>query len=125
MKTTQQIDSRTAGYLTTLRRVPDDVILDMGVTDLELNDGMRCVVGWALRASMAKRLGKRADDVSFEDYDDYEYRAVARELGGTEKEWEDVYYGVTQSWTLPAVELAFVLRLDEAVQASKPARRAR
>lgn len=108
-------------YLKTLRRIPDDIILSMGVREFHMDDATTCICGWALREGMSKVLNETADELNHYDapapsgeiMPGTPSRCVAM-FGGDHRSWHNIFIGVTNS-QLPAIELAFVVRMDEAV----------
>lgn len=107
-------------YLKTLRRVPDDVILATASREFDMGDATTCICGWVLRESLARMTNKRADDVDQYDYLPSEYGTVPRcvsRFGGGEEEWTNIFDGVGDA-RFPAIELAFVDRVLEAVEAT-------
>jgi hypothetical protein len=105
-------------YLKTLRRLPDDVVLDMATREFEMGLGDTCVCGWALRAGLSLANGETPDEVQLFGGPSLRDTAVtedlAKEFGGQRGEWEDIWDGVCMG-DLPDIELAFAIRLDEAV----------
>jgi hypothetical protein len=104
-------------YLKTLRRIPDDIILDVAARDLDLNSGNRCICGWVIRDLIASTTGSAPEDTAAYDFDGGPFAPSDRcraSFGGSKDEWDAVYFGVGVD---PAVELAFVHRVKEAVGA--------
>lgn len=112
-----------AQYLKTLRRLPDDVVLDLATRELELFSPSRCVCGWAVRLGLAQAAGVPAKD----ELDTFEYHgmlpvcgtvaSMVELYGGTIDEWADIFSGVTEEREMPVIELALVKRVLEAVNA--------
>ena|SRR6185503_3398691 len=97
-------------YLTTLRRIPDDVILSMATREFQMYDPPSCICGWAMREDLLAATGSQGGGHSGP------VRCAAR-FGGTEQEWGAIFGGVTDTYgVLPRIEMAFVRRVDEAVQ---------
>lgn len=124
-------------YLKTLRRIPDEIILDMGTRAFDMKEPTTCVCGWALRIAIAPILGRTAEMIDPE-WDGSRHTTIpvpdsrliedgvtlrcGKFWGGVE-EWEAVFNGVLPfdgenpySGHLPEIERAFVERLDEAVR---------
>lgn len=101
-------------YLTTLRRVPDDIVLATAARDLEPDISDRCLCGWFVREQIARMTGQSADeqDVSF----DNTVPTCVESFGGSASEWEAIFYGVARD-DAPLIERAFVERVLEAVNA--------
>lgn len=112
--------------LKTLRRIPDRIILAVAARDLELGRNDSCLCGWVIREHLAEIANVGASTVRIQpddDADDDAWYGVRNsdkqcraQFGGTEVEWENIYYGVTHGVTdMPIIESAYVRRLDEAV----------
>lgn len=110
-----------APFLKTLRLLPKHVILEIAGSELDLLVGNYCVCGLAYKSAIAKAL-----KVDITDVDSHMHRgtdesipsACARVFGGTPVEWADIYFGVTNQ-NMPAIELAFVQRLQECLYPSE------
>jgi hypothetical protein len=117
-KESEAVPRAVLPYLTTLRRLPDDVVLDIATRDLDLWRPCRCVCGWAVRAGLARSSGdwteERTGDAVLTGRISV-LSAMEQMYGGTLDEWQEVFVGVVQPLQLPLIEHAFVLRLDEAV----------
>lgn len=117
------IPERTAGYLSTLRRLSDDAVLELATREFSMFNPQRCICGWALRQDMAKAAsnGTRytAEDILLNPSEVNINLQLAVLHGGTPEEWADIFSGVTDNYRYPYIELAFVLRLDEAVTESR------
>ena len=105
---------KVAGYLRTLQRIPDDIILAIAAQDFDERDNERCVCGWAFREKFARetRVDPNGDAACYAMYD-AEMQCADR-FGGGEHEWSLLYMGACND--MPNVETAFVSRLDEIVQ---------
>lgn len=125
-------------YLKTLRRIPDEIILDMGTREFEMGSSSACVCGWALRAALAPILslaphriapewdGSAYSSCQVDDPRLEMYGVVERCVnfwGGTHDEWYALFTGVIPPYNglplrgrLPEIERAFVERLNEAVR---------
>lgn len=114
-------------FLKTLRRLPDDVVLDMATREFAMHSEDACLCGWALRASLSRLDGKAPEEFSGDDWDDPNTDTeIVRLFGGTPDEWRDIYVGVTEKsdnmWDyyvgrrgkLPEIERAFIERVAEA-----------
>lgn len=110
------VSDRAWEHLETLRRVPDDVILAAGSRDFEMGDGTTCVCGWVVREALARLPEHKHETADQLNEMGYPFRCVTL-FGGTEEEWQKIYDGVTYGPTLEHVELAFALRMDEALGA--------
>ena len=125
-----QITPRQMQYLTTLRRLPDDVVLEVAGHELDLVDSYACLCGWALRAVMAKLQRVSIDTWSSYRMEDYEaYRdargldagvpeLLSEKVGGTREEWSNIFDGVICDLALPDIEFAWTIRVAEAVEAT-------
>lgn len=114
-------------YLQTLRRLPDEVVLDMATREFTMSRADFCLCGWAMRAALSQANGKTP-----EEFDDFGFPSdMAERFGGTEDEWRAIYLGVTPQWSdlivgglewaenqlrgkLATIEEAFVHRVIEA-----------
>ena len=98
-------------YLTTLRRVPADIILSVATRDINLRDANTCVCGWVIREAIARR-----DNVDAEDAfsDAFHADACRAAFGDTGDEWDAIYFGVSYECA-PLIERAFVERVLECV----------
>jgi hypothetical protein len=102
----------SAEFLTTLRRIPDDVILSMATRGIDLPDAWTCVCGWAAREVVARQRNVDAEDVD----GIFVTRVLAQELGGSEdKEWRPINIAWCYSDQPDALEEAFVDRVAECV----------
>jgi hypothetical protein len=114
--------------LNLLRRVDDDIILSVATREFRMPSPQACICGWIVREALAGLAGRPADvtDV-WEDVpggprtevDDPPDRCAAL-FGGRRATWNRLFYGVTDDAQLPSIELAFVQRVDEAVQGARP-----
>jgi hypothetical protein len=101
-------------YLTTLRRIPADIVLALGARDIEPQSVQRCLCGWAVREAIA-----RAADLPAETIHSHTIiTACVKQFGGGREEWSDIFYGVLRPNTMPAIERAFVERVLESVEAA-------
>lgn len=110
-------------HLTTLRRLPDDVVLEVAGQDLDLADSNSCLCGWALRGVMAKLQHTAIRKWNVERTENYASRhggvcsALVNKVGGTYQDWHEIFIGVVgKEETIAAVEHAWTLRVDEAVE---------
>jgi hypothetical protein len=109
--------------LETLCRVPDRIILAVMGREFDMSDYQTCVCGWVLREKVAELQNRAASEVDVDDLPNSVCRECAGTFGGTVGDWDDIFMGVTDG-QLPAIESAFVRRVDEAYEAlSKPRRR--
>lgn len=102
-------------YLKTLRRIPDDAILDMATREFDMGDPETCICGWAFAEALAIAAGAPAEDVKSCDW--VTNAMCCNVFGGTQQEWLDIFGGVTSETTMPLIELAFVHRVEEACRA--------
>lgn len=138
----------------TLNLIPDYAILDMVARGIAPSDHRACVIGSAIQAELLHAAGEElaidptepafADDspstripapssAQFQDaidrvfgQDRDEVDACAKAWGGSASEWDFVYGGVARgSDVLPAIETAFVQRLDRAVSRASTRRSSR
>ena len=111
-------------YLETLRRLPDDVVLDMATREFDMVWGHLCLCGWAMRAALSRANGKAPDEFGAVDVGSPVHGLVEK-FGGTVAEWSAIYWGVTPvmestyyddplSGHIMDIELAFVYRVEEA-----------
>lgn len=94
-------------YLTTLRRIPPDVVRRMATREFNmLNDDSRCVCGWAIREALDDAVGRLTGTWSTD--------LCQQEFGGDFWEWAAIYHGVTDL-RLPFIfiEEAFARRVAE------------
>jgi hypothetical protein len=121
MLSTTPIRPDVLSYLETLRRLPDDIVLGLAGSDFDESDGARCIVGWAVRGAIAKRLGLPVEQVGqsawiYETPRGFATRDWSQEaahlFGGTEAEWDRIYMGVVTD-RMPLIEEALAERLDE------------
>lgn len=102
-------DYRT--FLKTLRRIPDDAILDMATRPVDLLSAFECIVARAVEAHNAMRANRHVVDtplcggVSLAKYGLF---------GGQREEWDAIDWAGDHEYS--AIELAFVHRVDEAVR---------
>lgn len=132
----QEIEDTAAvnRFLTTLRRIPDEIVLSVASREMEMSKYARCLCGATVREYLVAFNGcadwNEADTKLFGTDSDKE---SAKLFGGTHDEWRDVYIGVLgqECPTMPAedearkgklslIEEAFTLRVMEAVEASLP-----
>jgi hypothetical protein len=121
MLSTTPIRPDVLSYLETLRRLPDDIVLGLVGSDFNEAQANRCIVGWAVRGAIAKRLGLPVEEVGqsgwiYETPHGFATRDWSREaahlFGGTEAEWDRIFLGVV-SKRMPLIEEALAERLDE------------
>lgn len=106
--------STTAQYLKTLRRIPDDIVLSMATRGIDVNNGNVCICGWAIREAVGRAAGRDAADTPVADILSIR-RDLARRFGGTEQEWDNLYFDVGYyGGKVSVVEAAFVTRVMEA-----------
>jgi hypothetical protein len=132
-KAIQKREERSAmlNYLTTLRRIPDEIILEMATREFVMGSAPSCLCGWALLEDLAALQAKpldelvdnrAGDDPSFTNHDLFYNSSNAGAMqrmidafGGTKREWDAVFLGVCRAPELRLIELAFTLRVEEAV----------
>lgn len=100
----------------TLCRIPPDVFLSMAAREFRMGSALTCICGWAIREHLTY-LG--AHDPNFHAVPPGTMRAWTAGqcqslFGGDDEEWDAIYWGVTDL-RRPAIESAFVARLDRAV----------
>ena len=100
--------------LETLRRVPDRIILATMGRELEFSSNSSCLCGWVLREKLAEIRNCPASKVSWMSYGGTP-EELANHLGGEDKQWAEIFYGVCNPRELRTIERAFVRRVDEAV----------
>jgi hypothetical protein len=109
--------------LTTLKRVPDDIVLATASRDIELHSGNSCLVGTFVREKFVQMStldfehtdANSAPNMGATYYCDVQKNA-AELFGGTEKEWDFIFSGVVTPHLHGPIELAFVKRVDLAVK---------
>jgi hypothetical protein len=119
---TKKLSPEVARYLDTLRRLPDDVVLDMAGREFDMDSYTTCVCGWAVRIELAKQTRGATPDN--QDVRGWVPETCEDLFGGTTQEWNSIFHGVL-AWgsgdydILPLIELAFTIRVDEAVRNSR------
>ena len=103
-------NSETRQLLTTLRRIPDDVILSMATREYDMNSCIACVCGWALHEDSLRTVG--AVTASAQPI----IPQCVDRFGGAEQEWINIFGGAARPYYLPNIETAFTLRVAEAVE---------
>lgn len=103
--------TESAQFLTTLRRIPDDVILSMATRPIDLRNAYECVCGWAAREAVARERGVSADEFR----DTWVVPDLIRLMGGDQREWSRVNGAVENYESGDALEDAFVERVLECV----------
>lgn len=104
----------TLDYLTTLRRIPDEIILSIATQDLEPDYGSRCICGWAIREVLAIAAGVDAEEVTLDSSDIPVVDRCLAAFGGLSHEWGNLFWDIAASKTAPLVEEAFAQRVLEA-----------
>lgn len=115
-------------FLDTLRRLPDDIVLDMATREFRMTEASSCVCGWALQVALDKLIGA-PESRPHSLLRDQVPATLALLFGGAQDEWDAMYYGVLPRHALRPefftygdhvadIELAFVERVAEAVEAS-------
>jgi hypothetical protein len=103
---------RVKEYLSTLRKLPDDIVLDLATRELELNNPQRCVCGWAVRASLGKLQDRDPARVNMEDVDEAEW--LNQSYGFGDVTWHEIFDGVVEALEAPVIEEALRIRVIEA-----------
>jgi hypothetical protein len=86
-----------------------------------MEDATICVCGWAARIELAKQIGGNPDNQTITRWVPDVPNECADLFGGKPSEWNDIFHGVI-GWAsadpdIPQrIELAFTIRLDEAVR---------
>lgn len=108
----------------TFKRIPDDIILYIAGSELDLGDPKTCVCGWALNAAiLAGTKRAKAFKERFSLYPDINDPMssgpdeMVHVFGGEPWEWAIIYYGVVMRDVTPFIELAFLRRLQKALTA--------
>lgn len=103
------------------KQIPDDIILDMATREFEMDDENACVCGWAMKLGVEK-LKDVGFGMSFADVENSTLdisldsdRVCSIIYGGDSYDWDILFTAVTYDALLPAVEIAFVNRLNEIV----------
>jgi hypothetical protein len=104
------MNSNVEKYLTTLRRVPDDVILSTATRDIDLAETYRCVCGWTAREIAARKQNCDADTADGGPL----VWTIAGAVGGDFYEWQRINLAFHGKPTALALEEAFTLRVMEA-----------
>jgi hypothetical protein len=115
-------------YLTTLRRIPKDIVLATATRELEMDNGRACLVAWAVREQLAAFVGVAAEHVDpfgtvagpwpygvigqgqCEWFPDGKAHLL---FGGTRREWRRLYENAAYDKRVPLIERAFVQRVSE------------
>lgn len=132
-----KVSQAVKGYLATLRRVPDEVILATANRGMDLGDTTSCLAGWVVREQIGRICNVDPDTLVVRDrwgltftfdarkamgskYGEYVNSAVGatKLFGGTEEEWAELHNGVV-SEEMPDIELAYSIRIEEAVLGRK------
>lgn len=96
----------------TLRRIPVPIRLDLATREFNMGEGAFCLVGTAVRASIAKMTNKSLEQIGLP----WDVTGQAAEkFGGSESSWDEIYGGVCDVDQLPIIERAFVNVLLETV----------
>jgi hypothetical protein len=101
-------------YLDTFERIPDEIVLSLLTRDLNLDEPTQCVCGWVVRENLALAAGKDADEIDVDGENMPELCQKA--FGGSQQEWYDIYYDVTDPERIPVIERALMIRVLEATQ---------
>lgn len=119
--------STTVSILRTLRRLPDDVVLDIAGREIDPVNFRTCVCGWALRGGLAMAAGVDPSEVEIGGVVTYE---LLRIFGGSHKEWLAIFDGICDydedtrdtdhKSEYARIERAFVTRLNEVDLAAVP-----
>lgn len=106
------------GVLRTLRRLPDDVVLDIAGRDIKPSQTESCLCGWAVRSAFLRAVGRDLDPANSEA-DDRVFNNVPRWLrrrfGGSQREWGNIFHGVTMHPARAVIEAALIARIFEIV----------
>lgn len=106
-----------ARYLRTLQLVPDDVILEMATRDFNMRSADSCLCGWAVREGLAALASLPVDDFRILPTATLYVPAECQRLyGGSLSEWRAIFFDVVDSGHFPAIERAFVERIEQAVE---------
>jgi hypothetical protein len=111
------MNSNVEKYLTTLRRVPDDVILAIGAREIVPDKGDVCVCGWAVREQLARIAQTDAEEQDAFDWGAEPFTAWSPAdrapvlFGGNPETWRALYDRAPYDRD---VEEAFTLRVMEA-----------
>lgn len=109
-----EIEEDVDGFYTTLCYLPDDVVLDIATREMDMGDHKTCLCGWALRAIVAK-VQQVTTERAEPPYGSI-VGGLAKRVGGTQSEWNDIFIGVCDDEKLLKIELAWVYRVDDAVE---------
>lgn len=104
-------------YLKTLRRLPDEVVLDMATREFDMDAYDHCLCGWAIRGALSYMDGCTPEEVDSDvvagQGNGSVPRGLAERYGGEVEAWKTIFVGV-QGARLPTIERAFVERVAEA-----------
>jgi hypothetical protein len=110
-------DTRVEAFLDTLRLVPDDIILSMATRDFNMESPLKCLCGWAVQEMILQLAFNNCDRKNLRHLQSESVLAAVRRIyGGTIWEWQGIFLGVMNFVNIELIELAFVLRLDEAYE---------
>lgn len=82
---------KVRGYLKTLRRIPDNIVLSLATRNFEMTNPASCLTGWALREAVGALRGQPAEDVPGNQY---LWESCSEQFGGTDDEWRRIFDGV-------------------------------
>ena len=115
--TTQKYaNPRIAAFRATLDRIPDDVALAIGLRVFDedaLSSDQACICGWAIRESIAREVGRDAEDIDF--VGEIVNGCVGR-FGGELRDWVHIFLGVEYDDDAPLIEEALFDRVMEAAE---------
>lgn len=120
-----KIDPVVLGFLTTLRRIPDDIVLSVASRDFEMGSGYSCLLGNTLREVLVACAAAPAFDKAGWCWPTVAHAELHDRFGGEYSEWKNIYYGVLprSAWKesgipeagrLRQIEEAFTIRVMEA-----------
>jgi hypothetical protein len=103
-------------FLSTLRKVPDDIVLSTAARELDLGDEQSCLCGTFMRECLVKMRDEEFSKVNVSNDAGLDVPASCAFLfGGEQEDWEDIFTGVIDENDAPLIEEAFMTRVFEAV----------
>jgi hypothetical protein len=108
-------------YYPTLALVPDDVLLETATREFHMGEADRCLVGWLVRAGLARQHGTPAEDVDY--WEDPAWtgstpEVAARLFGGTARAWGTIFLHACHGPQRALIAEAFAQRVAEAAEAA-------
>jgi hypothetical protein len=104
-------------FLTTLQRIPDDVVRSISSHTFKFESCDFCICGWSIREVVARRDGVNIENVSTisEGVSSLMPFTMSRFFGGSEQEWRSIYIGVVHEPYAKFVRSAWNRRISDAI----------